>query len=184
MTESTPPPRDLVFPPEYPELIARVATKWSSLEYAINQTIWGLADTPQAFGACITSQLTSLHTRLSALLALMRVRGSSKKLIDMNEFADNVRGAQETRNRIIHDPWLNSAEWPGTMGRLEIIAPKKLTIAIRAINITELRQDFEKIKSTTDDFYTIKDAILAELPSLPDRHETELNPIETRRPAR
>ena len=180
MAEPTQPPSDLVFPPEYAELIARIVTNWSSLEYGINQTIWALANTPQAYGACITSQLTSLHTRLSALLALMKVRKCSEKLISrVNKFADDARAPNELRNRVIHDPWLNSFEIPSILGRLEITAPKKLTIAAKPITTDALKEELRRIKAATDAFYLIKDAILAELPSLPDRHASELNPITT-----
>ncbi|MFY9656899.1 MAG: hypothetical protein WAK01_09975 [Methylocystis sp.] len=182
MTNPSAPQPGLQFPPEYAELIAHVVTTWSNLEFGVNQTIWALADAPQAYGACITSQLTSLHSRLNALVALMRVRGCSDKLISrVNKFAEDVRGAQEKRNRIIHDPWLNSVEWPMILGRIEITAPKKLTISAKSISVDDLKSDLKTIKTCAISFFEIKQSILDELPSLRDKHEIELNPITTLR---
>jgi hypothetical protein len=168
------------FAPGYADTIAHVVATWSSLEMAINQTIWEIAGTSPALGACLTAQMVSLNSRLSALLALMKVRGFSDKLVSkVNKFVESSREPLEIRNRIVHDEWVNSppGEDSNLMGRVEITAPKKLTMDIKPVKLTQLKADLEKIVKTNNKVYEIRNAILTELRTLPDKHKAELHPI-------
>jgi hypothetical protein len=173
-----PEPPGFYFAVGYAERIARVAVEWASLESMINETIWELAMTPHALGACITSQLGSLHTRLSALLSLMKVRECSDVLISkVNKFAERSREPQELRNRIIHDQWVNSIDDTRIMGRVEIVAPRRLSMEIKTIPLAKLDEDLIKIKQITEMFSSIRSDIIGSLPSLPEKSKSELRPI-------
>jgi hypothetical protein len=103
------------FIPEFADCIARIASGWSRLEYDLNTCIWALADTRPALGACITSQLGSLHSHLNALLSLAKLRQVPSSIIDdLNKFSQAVRDAQDKRNRAIHDIWLKTNGFPNT----------------------------------------------------------------------
>jgi hypothetical protein len=94
------------FASEYGECIAHIANNWATLEYSINATIWILAGTAPALGACITSQIPTLFGRLNALLSIMKLRRVDQNLINkVNKFSDTIREPQELRNRAIHDVW-------------------------------------------------------------------------------
>src|SRR5271168_909763 len=86
------------FIPEYADCIARVATVWARLEYDVSVSIWALADVRPAIGACLTSQIFTLRSKLDALIALAKLRKVNAAIIKkINKFADDVRGGQEIR---------------------------------------------------------------------------------------
>ena len=166
------------FPPEYADCIAHVAANWSGLEYMVNASIWELADVRPSLGACLTSQIGSLNARLSALLALMKLRSVDQKLVTrVNKFCATVREPNELRNRIIHDQWVNDRHNLGSMGRIEIVAPKKLSREIKPIPLDELKGNLKTISDCRFKFGEIRQAIRAALPSLPEMSRTELYPI-------
>ncbi len=172
------------FPGEFADCIANVAANWSALEYLINATIWELADVRHSLGACMTAQITSLHGRLSALLALMKLRQANARLLKkVNRFSEHVHEPQELRNRIIHDQWVLDRFIPQQMGRIEIIAPKTLTMKIKPVTISELRADLEKISDCRFEFAAIRYEIRDALPTLPQMSRRELYPITETLPA-
>ena len=86
---------DFTYPEGYAEQIAHAVNNWAYLESNINRAIWALAKTAPALGACITSQIASITGRLNALLALMKTRHVSAKLIKrVTRFSEDRRGGQ------------------------------------------------------------------------------------------
>jgi hypothetical protein len=163
------------FPIEFADCVAKVAANWSAM---INATIWELADVRPSLGACMTAQIGSVQARLAALIALMRLRGVNAKLLrKVNRFAERVRAPQELRNRIIHDQWVNDRHRPEQMGRIEIVAPRALTMEIKPVTIEELRADLEKISDCRFEFGAIRHEIRGALPTLPQMSQRELYPI-------
>jgi hypothetical protein len=168
----------LGFVPEYAGQIAHGCNLWAMLEYYINNSIWALADIEPAIGACMTSQMYTMNARLSALLALLKLRRADQKIIDkVNKFAANVRDAQDARNRLAHDMWLLDRNNPGTMGKLRITADKTLNFDISAVSIEELKNDVGKISARRLEFAAIRDEIMAALPTLPEIPQEELHLI-------
>jgi hypothetical protein len=111
--------------PDYAILIGRVASSWSAVEANINFATWAVAGIAPALGACMTAQINSLDGRLRALLALLKLRRAPASLIkNVNKFADEIRGPNERRNRIIHDAWYWNSS--GQVARMEVVAPRKL----------------------------------------------------------
>ena len=166
------------FIPEFSDCIARIATCWARLEYDVNAAIWALAEVRPALGACMTSQIYVFNARLSALLALAKVRRVDEAIITrINKFAEKVRAGQDKRNRAVHDIWLNDQKTPWNMGRLRITAEKKLNFKIKSVMFPELAADLELIENLSTEFRAIRDAIEAALPTLPEIPHTELHPI-------
>jgi len=166
------------FIPEYADCIARVATVWARLEYDVSVSIWALADVRPAMGACITSQVFTLRGKLDALLSLAKLRKIDAAIIKkINKFADDVRGGQEIRNRIIHDQWLQNNYDPSTMGHMRITAAKLLEFKIKAVLLPDLAADLEKLEDLQARFHAIRKEIEAALPTLPEIPQSELHPI-------
>lgn len=166
------------FIPAYADCIARVASVWARLEYDVSASIWALADVRPAMGACITSQIFTLRGRLDALLALAKLRRLDAAIIKkINKFADDVRGGQEIRNRIIHDQWLQDHLDPSQMGHLRITAAKVLEFEIKPVIFSDLADDLGKLESFQRQFHQIRQEIDAALPTLPEIPQSELHPI-------
>ena len=51
--------------------IGRIATTWAKFEHWIDQAIWLLAGVDPRKGACITTQINSIHGKFRALIGLM-----------------------------------------------------------------------------------------------------------------
>jgi hypothetical protein len=166
------------FVPEYADCIARVASVWARLEYDVSASIWMLAGVRPAMGACITSQIFTLRGRLDALLALAKLRRVDPVIIKkINRFADDVRGGQEIRNRIIHDQWLQDNLNPGQMGHLRITAAKVLEFEIKPVIFPDLAADLDKLEDFQRRFHGIRREIEAALLTLPEIPQSELHPI-------
>ncbi len=149
------------------ELIGRATSDWSGLDYFISESIWALALTPPPLGACITAQIYTTDGRLRALLALLKIRQADQKLIDtVNDFANEIRGPAEKRNRIVHDIW-TVHEDTGAMLKVEITAQRKLTFEVKEVDLSRLRKDVQDILDCVKRCKTIRDQIFAALPSLP-----------------
>ncbi|MCH7540335.1 MAG: hypothetical protein IH999_08070 [Proteobacteria bacterium] len=158
-------------------LIGRATANWATLEFYINEVIWGLAETPPAYGACITAQIFTIDGRLKALLALLKLRRANTKTIkSVNRFVEAARGPSEKRNRMAHDAWGFGTK-SGAPSKIEVTADKKLVFRLRAVDINELKKDVREIEECVVRFVGIRDQILAELPSLPDIPPSELRPI-------
>jgi hypothetical protein len=166
------------FIPEFADCIARIASCWARLEYDMNASIWSLAETRPAYGACITSQIYTTQGRLNAILALGKLRKLDNRLMKrLNKFSDKIRIGQDVRNRTLHDIWLQDRLSSATMGHLVITANRILEMKIKSVDLKELRDDLEKVEDTQAEFEKIRRAIDAVLPSLPEMSQTELHPI-------
>jgi hypothetical protein len=174
-----PEPKEFHFIPEYANQIAHGGNHWAYLEYYINSSIWALANVAPALGACMTSQIFTLHARLNALLALLKFRKADAELITkVNKFAEQVRDAQEARNRMAHDLWLLDTFNPGTMGKMRVTAEKALRFHIKSFPLEELKADVEKINVRRLEFGEIRREIERALPTLPEIPHRELHPID------
>jgi hypothetical protein len=101
---TTPEWHDTRFDP-YILAVGRITTLWASLEWELNQTIWELANIELGAGACITSQIFTVSSRMRCIIALVHYRhGSNDLLGDLEKFMRKVEGLSRQRNRYIHDP--------------------------------------------------------------------------------
>lgn len=167
----------------YAVLIADAANRWAYLEYYIQQAIWELAEVSPAIGACLTSQMYTFNSKMSALLALLKLRKAPQPLIDrVNKFASQVRDAHDARNRAAHDIWLNDNVNPEQMGKLRITADKILRYNIEEIKGDELLSDVKTIELRRAEAGFILQAVRDTLPSLPQISPEELHPIVESQP--
>ena len=58
--------------PHY-EAIGRVASAWAYFEFHVNQLIWRIAAIDDERGACLTSHIYTVNSRMKALLALLHL---------------------------------------------------------------------------------------------------------------
>jgi hypothetical protein len=168
------------FIPEYADLIASIASGWATIEYHVNHSIWIVAQLDHPTGACLTSQVHSLHSKLSSLLSLLKLYRAPDRIITrVNKFAETIRGPQEQRNRVIHDVWLMDNRNPGSMGRMETTAAKKLEFSVKDVSLEKLRAIYAELSACRLEFFQIRNEIFIAQPSFPGIPESELDPIPT-----
>jgi len=171
-------PETFQFLPNYANLIAEAANQWAYIEYLVAKSIWLLADVKPAMGACVTSHVYTTHAKLSALLALLKLRKAPQPLIDkVNKFAADFRDGAEARNRLVHDVWLTDNLHPDKMGKLRITADKILKFKAETIESEALAADVLIIEKRRKEMTAISREIEVALPTLPEMSHSELHPI-------
>jgi hypothetical protein len=99
----TTPPRHELYRDTLTE-IGRITTTWAKFEHWIDQAIWALANVHDREGACITSQINSIHAKFRALQALMveaqRPKDIQKEVASM---AGEAARVALIRNKFAHD---------------------------------------------------------------------------------
>ena len=121
--------------------IGRLVETWAQLEFHIDQAIWQVAQVEQMFGACITAQMIGVNGRLRALRSLLQVWGAPESHIDaIGKFAGSLRGLQQRRHRVAHDPRMVNAG-TGALERLQNTADNKLVFGFEM-------EDTESLKET------------------------------------
>jgi hypothetical protein len=163
---------DFDLPEDIPKYVLRsigsVTADWAALEYIISDLTWRLAAVYPALGACLTAQIYTFNGRLDSLIALLKIRQASKRLIsDMHTFAEDSRGPQESRNRMVHDVWTRSRR-TGDLMRLEIKAKAKLSFDLLMVAQGEVTKDERRIREFVLSFIPLRNRILGELSTLPE----------------
>lgn len=126
--------------------IGRITTTWAKFEHWIDQAIWTLADIDPRKGACITSQVGSIHGKFRALLALMEDAKRPQPAINAaNRLSIKAAKFVNVRNRFAHGP-LDVGVDLGT-GKFEIYS--------RRVGNSGKAVIFETVPLTEDD---LKDA--------------------------
>src|SRR5258708_32921430 len=144
-------------------LVGNIASDWATLEYMINDCIWAAAKLDEQLGACVTSKIFSLPSKLEALVLLLRARDASGTLqSDLNRFIQDSRGPSEVRNRACHDP-MGINEETGKHQQLQITGQGKLVFELRDLDPMQLIKDRDKISTFLDRFMTLRERIKAEL---------------------
>ena len=152
-------------PMEHDAAIGRVARSWGHLEHMIDLIVWDAARLPHQIGACITSQMGSVHPKLRALGALLVLQDIDSALIKkIDVFAANLHSLGELRARTVHDARLTDYEgkvvrWQTTASSKGIVfGPQPETLAeLKSLRLRIARNigRFEVLKQE------IRDAILA-----------------------
>jgi hypothetical protein len=153
--------------PEFYELVGRIACDWAALEMKINDCIWALSGTSFGAGACVTSQIHSIDSRMKALAALLTLKGATELATKINGYGANVlRKASDKRNRAVHDIWFSDDH--GNAKQLIITADRKLRLHIIARTKEDLRKDHNIVEDALFDFFAICDEIEGSLHTWPD----------------
>jgi hypothetical protein len=66
---------------------------------------------------------------------------------------------------------------PGSMGRLETTAAKKLEFNVKDVSVAKSRSIYAELAVCRLEFYAIRSEIFNSQPSFPGRPESELDPI-------
>jgi hypothetical protein len=127
----------------------------------VDLALWEAAEVEQQFGACITAQMGSLHPKLRALTALVKLRGAEPKLIKkIEDFQRSLHELGETRARIVHDPRLTSSN--GTVVRWQTTAnPKEIVFGPQPETIDDLVKIRSRIARRIADFEKLRVEIRA-----------------------
>lgn len=142
---------DLI-PFEYAEAIGYVVTAWAKVEHDIDEMIWSSAGIEDHdIGACLTSQYSSIHARLNALLALATLKGEPEsEITKLNRFQKRIASLSERRNRLVHDSWKTAWKFKESRStktyRLQRTARAKLDHEYKPVSLEELvalRKDIE-----------------------------------------
>jgi hypothetical protein len=143
--------------------IGMVASAGADLEYRINSAIWALASVTDEDGACLTSQFPSMIARMRALIALVRLNGSSDELARrLNAFTSEVDALIRQRNRVIHDPWFVDTD-TNEVTRLEITADRRLVRERKPHDIETLRQLSDSIHDAANRFSAMRQDIAKDI---------------------
>jgi hypothetical protein len=171
-----PPPDDQFIPiPEaHYAAMGKVADAWADLEFEIDRLIWYLLGTNQAFGACVTAQMISIHPRLQALRALTELWEISKPIIDeLGTFDGKAVGLAETRNRLIHDKRL--IQWKTKeVVRFQVSARRKLKFGVEPESIASLDAFREKVQNLMETFTVISHKIRIEIEASSEKQRKPL----------
>jgi hypothetical protein len=156
-------------PPSHYAAIAMVAANWAMLERLVDTTIWRLAEVQDEPGACITAQIPNIARRLDAMMALVKLRGASDRLVaKINKFIKQTHSLATKRNRVVHDPWVLE-KGTGKPHRFEISAQNKLIFEYVPMGTDEVAVVVNLIHDHINRYDDLLDAISAELYPLPEK---------------
>jgi hypothetical protein len=151
----------------YMNAVGRIATLWAALEFNINEAIWELSNIEAAAGACITSQIGNVGSRMRALISLVHFRrGNDKLLRELAALMRTLESLSRQRNRYIHDP-ATIGEESGEINRIQVTADLRLDFGFKDVNLEEMAKIFQKIRDAIVTFKTFRQRFISELPSWP-----------------
>ena len=85
--------------------IGRLTTTWAKFEHWIDQALWALANVHDREGACLTSQIGSIHAKFRALQALMAEAQRPQFIQDeVASMAGEAARVVLIRNKFAHGP--------------------------------------------------------------------------------
>jgi hypothetical protein len=149
------------FPVKHAACIGLAVMSWADLEFEIDFTIWDLMDCPQALSACLTAQLISPIPKLNALQSLVRLYQFGGDLEErLSQFAGNIGGLVEQRNRIIHDKRIYDPATPLSVRRINVTAKTRLKFAEQPESMDDLKEFAKRVVTARSKFIEIRDAII------------------------
>lgn len=163
--EELPPSRRI--PYAHYAAIGKVIDAWGDLEFEVDRVIWELMGAPQPFGACVTSQLISIHPKLRALRALLHLWSADDLADQVGSFASGMYELTELRNRTVHDKRF-ILHPQNDVVRFEITAPKRLTFEAKIERKDDLNEIVRRIREKVRLFDDIRDKIRDLRNSSPD----------------
>ncbi len=90
---------------EYLTLVGDIATQFAAFESVVDETIWTIANLNRRMGACITSQIISVHTKFRILRALLHeVEAQPSINQQLNDLEERARKNSDHRNKYVHSP--------------------------------------------------------------------------------
>jgi hypothetical protein len=131
--------------------IGRVAAQWAEFEALVDGWALLFAGVTTEVGVCFTGQMIGPRPRLDAFIALARhFCPKSKHLKPLEDFAKDIVGLAEQRNRAVHDVWeLTDPQQPQ---RYEATAKKTVRVLKIHVPTSKLLRLVENIKNKRDEF--------------------------------
>jgi len=148
------------------KLVGVIATGWGHIEQRLDETLWLLAGVEVDAGACLTSQYLSVSNRLTALEALLRLRGIPDGFIKdkISPFGKRCGSLAQRRNRAVHDP-IAVDKVSGLAVVSRVIARQRLHRDLKPASHTSYKNIANDIFDALDDWLILEDEIFALLPA-------------------
>ena len=131
--------------------VGRITTTWAKFEHWIDVAIWYLAGLDDRKGACITTQLGSIHAKFRSLQALL-VEADRPKTIqkEVARLADHAASVVKIRNKFAHGPLdmgvnLDTREFEVYLKNISIGGKNALTLSSETLTTEELRKAQESV---------------------------------------
>jgi hypothetical protein len=173
-------PPQLAIPDIHYAAIGQVTDAWADLEFEGDRVIWDLMGVQQPFGACLSSQIISIHPKLKALRALLHLWNADELADEIGSFAGSMYELADPRNRTVHDKRFMT--YPGNeVVRFEITTTKRLAFRPTPEELVTLYEIRDRIYSKLDCFNEIRSKIRVLLRTSPD---TPRRPLQSIREAR
>lgn len=139
--------------------IGQIASSWASFELAIDVYALELAGFPKLIGLCFTAQVAGPARKLDAYIAVMRERGATEFLKELNKLAEKIKRLAERRNRAVHDPWITLGQ--EVPRRLEITARGNLKRQMVPVSKDEMLKLIDDIQKCRIAFKELHERIMA-----------------------
>ena len=144
-------------------LVGRVANDWAFVEHLLDEIIWQLAGHDAATGACLTAQIMGAWPRMLTITALCTNRRLPEKVLNqIDDVGRKLRGVQDRRNRILHDPWYLEDASQQTQ-QYRAMPKDELVIGFQEVTEQYLLETLEKIERRITMVNELKQAITAAL---------------------
>lgn len=145
---------------KYYAAVGELTSKWAALERLVDVAIWKLAEVDAPAGACITSQLPSIHSRFRTLLSLMHLKGRpEKEQKAARKLGEEAAALIMVRNRFAHNPTtfgLNDDMTDFQFFMSVIQAQNKLTFELVKIELAEVQKTINAIDGLWTRFASLK----------------------------
>lgn len=133
--------------------IGRITTTWAKFEHWIDVAIWHLANVDHRKGACITTQLGSIHAKFRALQALM-VEADRPDSVrkEVAKIADHAASVVRIRNKFAHGPLdmgvnFDTREFEVYLKHVSIAGKGVLTLDSEPLKREDLQKACESVSS-------------------------------------
>lgn len=130
--------------------IGRITTTWAKFEHWIDQALWALAKVHDREGACLTSQIGSIHAKFRALQALMvEAQRPQQVQKDVASLAGEAAQVVLVRNKFAHGPLDMGIDFD----------TRTFEIYLRHVGVKAKELSFESVQLTLDDLTDAHDQV-------------------------
>jgi hypothetical protein len=138
-------------PTEHYVAIGQAVAVWADFDLTVEGGLWKVLGVPQAVGACVTSQFSSVFARLQALQSLAHLHQASEAdLRGLGRFKGDLSSLSERRSRIVHDARFRRQS--GEVGRWEMLARRELQFGTQTETVESLRQLRDEVAAKRREF--------------------------------
>lgn len=131
--------------------IGRITTTWAKFEHWVDVAIWYLSDVDDRKGACITTQLGSIHAKFRALESLMVEAERSEQILKaVRSIAGQAAEVVRVRNKFAHGPLdmgvnFETREFEVYLKHVAVGGRGVLTLESKPLTLAELEEAQRKV---------------------------------------